>query len=66
MKKPKLEIEEKKIKKLNLLETVSGKFNTDLGYSVSYTRIYGGLIRTTVTPEGISQLFIPLPASFFV
>lgn len=68
MKKRKVfvDADEKDLKSLNILESTSSNFNTQLGFSVCYTRVYNGLIRTVVTPEAIDQLFIPLPASFFI
>lgn len=60
-----IEIDEISLKKLHLFESVSANFN-ELGYAISYTRIPGGLIRTAITPEALDQLFIPLPASYFI
>jgi hypothetical protein len=59
------EIEEIELKKLNLFESIDGNFN-EFGYNITYTRIPNGLIRTIIMPESIDQLFIPLPASYFV
>lgn len=59
------EIDETKLKKLNLFESIDGNYN-ELGFAITYTRIPGGLIRTIVTPEALDQLFIPLQASYFV
>lgn len=59
------EIDEASLKKLHLFESVNGNFN-ELGYSINYTRIPNGLIRTIITPEALDQLFIPLPASYFI
>ena len=59
------EIDETKLKKLNLFESIDGNYN-ELGFTITYTRIPGGLIRTIVTPEALDQLFIPLQASYFV
>ena len=60
-----IEINEEDLKKLNLFESVDGNFN-EFGYNITYTRIPNGLIRTTIMPESIDQLFIPLPASYFI
>lgn len=59
------EIDEASLKKLHLFESIDANFN-ELGYAISYTRIPGGLIRTAITPEALDQLFIPLPASYFI
>lgn len=59
------EIDEASLKKLHLFESIDANFN-ELGYAISYTRIPGGLIRTVITPEALDQLFIPLPASYFI
>jgi hypothetical protein len=59
------EIDEASLKKLHLFESVDGNFN-ELGYNINYTRIPNGLIRTIITPEALDQLFIPLPASYFI
>lgn len=59
------EIDEDKLKKLKLFESVDGNFN-ELGFNVSYTRIPGGIIRTVLNPESIDQLFIPLQNSYFI
>lgn len=63
--KTNIDIDEKILKSLSLYETVTGNFN-ELGYNVQYTRIPTGLIRLVITPESINQLFIELPASYFV
>lgn len=60
-----IEITEEKLKRLKLFESVDGNFN-ELGYNVTYLRIPGGLIRTVVNTEALDQLFIPLPASYFI
>ena len=59
------DIDENTLKSLQLFESAKGNFN-ELGYNVEYTRIPGGLIRLVITPEAIDQLFIPMPASYFV
>ena len=59
------EIDENKLKKLKLFESVDGNFN-ELGFNVLYTRIPGGIIRTVLNPESIDQLFIPLQNSYFI
>lgn len=63
-KKTYLEIDENKLKSLNLFESIDGNFN-ELGYNISYTRIPGGIVRTVINPEALDQLFIPLPNSYF-
>lgn len=62
--KTKVEIEEKKLKTLKLYESIDGNYN-ELGFAVTYTRVHGGIIRTTVNTEAISQLFIPLQNAYF-
>lgn len=57
------EISELKIKELKLFESVDAEYCT-LGYSVCYTRVPGGLVRTTVNNEAMSQVFIPLSQYF--
>lgn len=59
------EIDETFLKKLHLFESIDGNYN-ELGFEIIYTRIPGGLIRTIITPEALDQLFIPLPASYFI
>lgn len=59
------EIDEKQLKNLKLFESVDGEYNS-LGFAITYTRIPTGLIRTTVNTTGIDQLFIPLPAAYFI
>ena len=60
------EIDESLLKSLKLYESVDGNFN-DLGYYITYTRIPGGVIRTIGNAEGSpTQLFISLPASYFI
>lgn len=60
-----LEINELALKSLALFEKVHGEYDPS-GYEIEYTRIPGGLIRTISTPEALDQLFIPLPASYFI
>lgn len=60
-----IDIDENKLKSLKLFESADGNFN-DLGYYITYTRIPGGVIRTIGNTEALDQMFIPLPASFFV
>ena len=57
------EISELKIKELKLFESVDAEYCT-LGYSVCYTRVPGGLVRTIVNNEAMSQVFIPLSQYF--
>lgn len=59
------EVDEKALKTLKLYEKTYGEYDP-AGYEVEYTRIPGGLVRTISTPEALDQLFIPLPASYFV
>ena len=59
------EIDEYKLKSLKLFESVDGNYN-ELGFAINYTRVPGGLIRLTINNAGIDQLFIPLPATYFV
>lgn len=59
------EIEELRIKELKLFDSVDAKYCT-LGYSVCYTRVPGGLIRTIVNSESMSQVFIPLDNTYFI
>ena len=46
-------------------ESVDGNYN-DLGFAINYTRVPGGVIRLVINNTGIDQLFIPLPATYFV
>lgn len=59
------EIDEKAVKSLKLYESVDGNYN-DLGFAINYTRVPGGVIRLVINNAGIDQLFIPLPATYFV
>ena len=59
------EIEELNIKSLKLFESVDATYNT-LGFSVTYTRVPNGMIRTTVNSESMSQVFIPIDNSYFI
>ena len=59
------EIEEKQLKALKLFDSVDGNYN-NLGFAINYTRVPGGLIRVVINNSGIDQLFIPLPASYFI
>ena len=59
------EIEELKIKALKLFESVDAECNT-LGFSVTYTRVPGGLTRTIVNSEAMSQVFIPVENTYFI
>lgn len=59
------EIQEEVLKKLKLFESIDGEWNKN-GFNVTYTRIPGGLIRTIYNTEGLDQLFISLPASYFI
>lgn len=62
--KIKVEIEEEKLKALKLYESVEGNYN-ELGFAVTYTRVHGGIIRTVINTEAISQLYIPIPNIYF-
>lgn len=59
------EIDEESLKALKMYESVDGNYN-DLGFAINYTRIPGGLVRVVINNTGIDQLFIPLPATYFV
>lgn len=59
------EIDEESLKALKMYESIDGNYN-DLGFAINYTRIPGGLIRVVINNTGIDQLFIPLPATYFV
>ena len=59
------EIDEELLKALKMYESVDGNYN-NLGFAINYTRIPGGLIRIVINNTGIDQLFIPLPATYFV
>ena len=59
------EIDEQDLKNLKLFESIDAQYNS-LGFAITYTRIQNGLIRTTVNTTGIDQLFIPLPAKYFI
>lgn len=59
------EIDERAIKSLKLYESVDGNYN-DLGFAINYTRVPGGVIRLVINNAGIDQIFIPLPATYFV
>lgn len=62
--KTKVEIEEEKLKALKLYESVDGNYN-ELGFGVTYTRVHGGIIRTVINTESLSQIFIPLQNVYF-
>lgn len=59
------EIDINLLKKLKLFESADGIYN-NLGYSVTYLRVPGGLIRTVINTEAIDQLFISLNNSWFI
>jgi len=59
------EISELKIKELKLFDSVDAEYCT-LGYAVCYTRVPGGLVRTIINSESMSQVFIPLENNYFV
>ena len=58
------EIDEENLKNLELFEYIEGNYN-ELGHNSYYLRVPGGIIRTIVNTESTSQIFIPLPNSFF-
>lgn len=62
-KKPKIkakpEININELKQLALFESVDGQFN-ELGFSVSYLRVPGGVIRTIINNTSLHQIFIEL------
>jgi hypothetical protein len=58
------EVEETKLKQLKKFEYLICDYN-EVGCSICYLRVPGGLIRTVSTPESVNQLFIPLNISFF-
>lgn len=58
------EIDENKLKGLKYFEYVVCDTN-EVGCSITYLRVPGGIIRTIATPESVDQLFISLNASFF-
>lgn len=62
--KIKVEIEEEKLKALKLYESVEGSYN-EFGFAVTYTRVHGGIIRTVINTEAISQLYIPISNIYF-
>lgn len=58
------EVNEDKLKQLKRFEYLTCDFN-EVGCSICYTRVPGGLIRTVSTPESVSQCFIAVNVSFF-
>jgi translation initiation factor RLI1 len=58
------EVEETELKQLKRFEYLICEYN-EVGCSICYLRVPGGLIRTISTPESVNQLFIPLNISFF-
>jgi len=59
------EIDISVLKKLKTFESVDAEFN-ELGYTVTYTRVPGGLIRLVINTEMISQVFIPIQNQWFI
>jgi len=57
--KIKSEININEVKQLALFESMDGQFN-ELGFSVSYLRVPGGVIRTVINNTSLHQIFIPL------
>jgi hypothetical protein len=58
------EVDESKLRSLRRFEYLVCDCN-EVGCSICYLRVPGGLIRTISTPESVNQLFIPLNISFF-
>lgn len=58
------EVDEQKLKNLKRFEYFLCDSN-EVGCSICYLRVPGGIVRTVSTPESVSQLFIPLNVSFF-
>lgn len=58
------EVDESKLKALKRFEYIVCDYN-EVGCSICYTRVPDGLVRTISTPEGTSQVFIPIKISFF-
>jgi len=58
------EIDVNILKSLKLFESIDADFN-ELGFSIIYTRVPGGLIRLVINTEAINQIFIPLQPSWF-
>ena len=59
------DITNEELRALKMFEVVDTRRDTSLSYEVSYLRIPGGVIRTLVHAEGISQIKIDLPNTFF-
>lgn len=58
------ELDESKLKTLKRFEYLICDSN-EVGCSVCYLRVPGGLIRTISTPESVNQVFIPVNISYF-
>lgn len=58
------EVDEQQIKNLKRFEYIVCDSN-EVGCSICYIRVPGGIIRTISTPESVDQIFIPLSISFF-
>lgn len=58
------EVEESRLKNLRRFEYLICDSN-EVGCSICYLRVPGGIVRTISTPESVHQLFIPLNVSFF-
>lgn len=58
------EVDESKLRSLRRFEYFICDCN-EVGCSICYLRVPGGLVRTVSTPESVNQLFIPLNISFF-
>lgn len=58
------EVDETDLRNLKRFQYLICDLN-EVGCSISYLRVPGGLIRTISTPESVNQLFIPTNTSFF-
>lgn len=58
------ELDESKLKTLKRFEYLICDSN-EVGCSICYLRVPGGLIRTVSTPESVNQVFIPVNISYF-
>lgn len=60
-----VDISDEELRTLKMFESVETRTDSFLSYEVSYLRVPGGVIRTLVHAEGISQIKIDLPNTFF-
>lgn len=58
------ELDESKLKTLKRFEYLICDSN-EVGCSICYLRVPGGLIRTVSTSESVNQVFIPVNISYF-